>query len=110
MAAVPSKHVLSGSTDGRAIKVAQTATPGTTIHTGSSVATDIDEIWIWANNTDTVARDLTIEWGGVTDPDDLEEVTIQPSGTASSMDGATLVIPGWVIQGNASTALICTSE
>jgi hypothetical protein len=31
-----SKIVLSGSTDGRMIKVAATATAGTTIHTGSA--------------------------------------------------------------------------
>ena len=31
-----SKIALSGSTDGRMIKVAQTATAGTTIHTGSA--------------------------------------------------------------------------
>jgi hypothetical protein len=95
-----SKLVLSGSTDGRAIKVAATATPGTTIHTGSSTATTIDEIWLYATNTDTTARKLTIEWGGVSSPDDLIELTIPAE------SGLTLVAPGLLIKGNASTALV----
>jgi hypothetical protein len=70
------KVKLSGSTDGRAIKVAATATPGTTIHTGSSTATTYDEVWLYAVNSDTTARKLTIEWGGTTSPDDLIELTI----------------------------------
>jgi len=94
-----SKIALSGSTDGRLIKVAQTATAGTTIHTGSSTATTFDEIWLYAVNSDSTDRKLTIEWGGVSSPDDLIEQTI----TAES--GLLLVVPGLIIKGNA-TALI----
>jgi hypothetical protein len=94
------KEKLSGSTDGRAIKVVQTATAGTLIHTGSSTATVYDEIWLYAMNTDTTARKLTIEWGGVSAPDDLIEITIQPEA------GLVLIAPGLLIKGNASTALI----
>jgi hypothetical protein len=96
------KLVLSGSTDGRAIKVAATATPGTTIHTGSATATTHDEIWLYAMNTDTTARKLTIEWGGTSSPDDLIELTIPAE------SGLTLVAPGLVIKGNA-TPLIVTA-
>lgn len=95
-----SKLTLSGSTDGRPIKVAATATPGTTIHTGSSVATTYDEIWLYAQNTDTTARKLTVEWGGTTSPDDLLELTV------AAESGLVLVAPGLLIKGNASTALI----
>jgi hypothetical protein len=94
-----SKNILSGSTDGRAVKVAATGTPGTTIHTGSTTATTLDEIWLYAQNTDTTARKLTIEWGGTTSPDDLIEVTIGPE------QGLVLVAPGLLLKGNA-TALI----
>ena len=96
------KLVLSGSTDGRAIKVAATATPGTTIHTGSATATTHDEIWLYAMNTDTTARKLTIEWGGTSSPDDLIELTIPAE------SGLTLVAPGLLIKGNA-TPLIVTA-
>ena len=93
------KQILSGSTDGRAIKVAATASAGTLIHTGSSTATTLDEVWLYAQNTDTTARKLTIEWGGTTSPDDLIELTIGPE------QGLVLVAPGLLIKGNA-TALV----
>ena len=41
------KRLLSGSTNGRPIKVAATATPGTTIHTAVTGTTDFDEVWIY---------------------------------------------------------------
>ena len=94
-----SKIALSGSTDGKLIKVAQTATAGTTIHTGSTTATTYDEVWLYAVNSDTTNRKLTIEWGGTASPDDLIELTI----TAES--GLVLVVPGLVLKGNA-TALV----
>jgi hypothetical protein len=71
-----SKEILSGSTDGRMIKVAATATAGTTIHTGSATATTLDEVWLYAVNSDSTDRKLTIEWGGVSSPDDLIEFTV----------------------------------
>lgn len=95
-----SKLILSGSTDGRAVKVAATSSPGTTVHTGSSTATHYDEIWLYAQNTDTTARKLTIQWGGTTSPDDEIELTIPAE------SGLTLVAPGLLIKGNASAALI----
>lgn len=95
-----SKITLSGSTDGRPVKVAQTATAGTTIHTASSTATTYDEIWIYAMNTDTAARKLTIEFGGTTAPDDLIEVTIQPE------TGLVPVVAGLVLKGNATPLVV----
>jgi len=95
-----SKITLSGSTDGRAIKVAATATPGTTIHTGSSTATTYDEIWLYAQNTDSTDRKLTIEWGGTSSPDDLIEFTVKAE------NGLYLIAPGLLIKGNASAALV----
>ena len=95
-----SKIVLSGSTDGKAIKVAATATPGTTIHTGSATATTIDELWLYAQNTDSVDRKLTIEWGGTSSPDDLLELTVPGE------RGLTVVVPGLVIKGNATPLVV----
>lgn len=67
---------LSGSTDGRGIKVAATATAGTLIHTAH--ATDLDLITLWAQNNDAdgETRTLTLEWGGVTSPDDLIIISV----------------------------------
>lgn len=60
---------LSGSTDGMGIKVTATATAGTTVHTAH--ATALDEIYCWLSNLSASAVTVTIEWGGVTDPDNL---------------------------------------
>ena len=95
-----SKIALSGSTDGKLIKVAATATPGTTIHTGSATASTYDELWLYAVNSDSTDRKLTIEWGGTSSPDDLIEQTI----TAES--GLILVVPGLVIKGNATQVVV----
>ncbi len=87
-----SKVLLSGSTNGRPIKVAATATAGTTIHTAH--ATNTDEVWLWASNTDASSRKLTIELGGTTSPDDLIEVSLAPE------SGLVLIIPGLTLTGS----------
>ena len=86
-----SRQLLSGSTNGRGVKVAATATPGTMIHTAH--ATSLDEVWLWCVNSDTVARKLTVEFGGTTSPDDLIEVSIP------SESGLVLVSPGLTVTG-----------
>lgn len=87
-----SKLKLSGSTNGRLIKVVATATPGTTIHTAVAGTVDYDEIYLFANNTSSSNVKLTIEWGGVASPDDSVELMIQAE------SGLVLVIPGLVLQ------------
>lgn len=81
-----SKVILSGSTNGRPIKVAATASAGATIHTAH--ATAIDEVWLYATNTSTSAVKLTLEFGGITSPDDNIEATIPPE------SGLVQVCPG----------------
>lgn len=70
---------LSGSTDGRGIKVAATATPGTLIHTAQASATDMDVCELQVYNADAVDRTVTFECGGTTSPDDHVKRTI-PAG------------------------------
>lgn len=84
-----SKLKLSGSTDGKAIKITQTATAGNTIHTAHS--TDLDEIWLYAVNSQAASVKLTIEWGEATAPDGNIEVTI------AGESGLLLVIPGLLL-------------
>ena len=83
------KLKLSGSTDGKQIKVAATATPGTTIHTAHASA--LDEIWLYAVNSNTAAVKLTVEWGEATAPDGNVEVTIPAE------SGYLLVVPGLLL-------------
>ena len=94
------KLTLSASTDGRPIRIANTATAGTTIHTASSNTSIYHEIWLYAQNTDTTNRKLTVEFGGVTAPDDLIELTV------SAEAGLTLVVPGIPLKGNATPLVV----
>lgn len=99
MAAVPTVPVLlSGSSQGQPILVVQTATPGTTVHATGISATVFDEIWLYAQNTDTADRKLTIEWGGVTSPNNLIEVTVPFEA------GLVCVIPGLRLTGTGAAA------
>lgn len=65
-----SRQLLSGSTNGRAIPVAATATPGTLLHTALAGTSGFDEVYLWASNVTGSSATLTIEWGGVADPGD----------------------------------------
>lgn len=94
------RTILSGSTDGKGIKITQTATAGDTIHTGSSTASDVEEIWIWAYNSHTAPVQLTLEWGGATDPDDHIVVDVPED------NGLILVSPGLPLKGNATPLVI----
>jgi len=101
------KQKLSGSTDGKAIKVGQTATAGTTIHTAH--ATALDEIWLYAHNSSASVVKLTLEFGGTAAPDDHIEINIGAEGT-----GLVLVSPGLlltnslVVRAFAATANVIT--
>lgn len=99
------KRKLSGSTDGKGIKVAATGTPGTTIHTAVSGTTPgtFDEIWLWAYNDSTADVELTIEFGGTTDPDNLIVVTIPYK------SGLIPVVPGLILQNSAVVAAFAGS-
>ena len=87
-----SKVLLSDSTDGRMIEIATTGTPGTAIHTAIASTATLDEVWLWAVNSDTAARKVTIEFGGVSSPDDLIEVTVPAE------DGLMQLVPGLILK------------
>ena len=76
MSQTVTKQILSGSTNGKGIKVVATSTPGTTIHTAVSGTSSMDEIWLWAYNGHTADVILTIEWGEATVPDGNTIITI----------------------------------
>lgn len=88
-----SKQLLSGSTNGKGIKVAATATAGTLVHTAVSGTSSLDEVWLYANNTSSSAVKLTLEWGEATAPDGNIEITIGAEGT-----GLVLIAPGILLQ------------
>jgi len=94
------KTLLSGSTRGRGIKVAATATPGTTIHTTGTSASTIDEVWLYAYNGHSSDVLVTIEYGGTTSPDDTIKVTIP------AQSGLVLIAPGLTLTGDGSAGLV----
>jgi hypothetical protein len=95
MAQAFSKAKLSGSTDGKGIKVGATSTPGTTIHTAVSGTTNFDEVWLYAINTSTTDVVLTLEYGSASAPDDNIIQTIVAKG------GLLLILPGLILQNSA---------
>tara|TARA_R110000787_G_scaffold3620_3_gene14095 strand:+ start:929 stop:1285 length:357 start_codon:yes stop_codon:yes gene_type:complete len=101
-----SKQLLSGSTNGKNIKVASTTGgSGTAIHTAVSGTSDLDEVWLYANNSSGSDVLLTIEWGETTDPDGRSSMTI------AGVSGKYLVIPGLLLQnGLAITAYAGTTN
>lgn len=92
-----SKVHLSESDAGQPIKVAATSTPGTSVHTTGISANDIDEVWIYANNTSNADEELTVEYGGATSPDNLIKITMEPS------SGLVLILPGLILSGDDSS-------
>lgn len=92
------KTLLSGSTQGRGIKVAATASSGTTIHATGTSSSIIDEVWLYAYNGDTTDRLLTIQYGSTTSPDDDIKITIP------AQAGLVLVAPGLTLTGTGAAA------
>ena len=86
------KQLLSGSTNGKQIKVTGTNVAGSvTLHTAVSGTAAWDEIWIYAFNADTSSRVLTLLWGGTTEPDnDIIVTLVAKSGRLLVVDGALL--------------------
>ena len=94
------KTLLSGSTQGKAIKIAATTSgsAGTTIHATGTSASIQDEVWLYAYNSAATATVLTIQWGGVTAVDNEIKLSIPAT------SGLTLVIPGFILTGTGSAA------
>ena len=84
---------------GLGILVAAVATAGTAIHTASSTATTIDELWLYAYNDHSATVNLTIEWGGVAAGDIFKSGIVAQSGLL-------LVCAGLIIQGNATAKVV----
>ncbi len=88
MAQVATLNILSGSTNGKAVKIAATSSTGTTIHTAVSGTSSFDRIYLFATNTSANPVVLTIEWGTTTAADGNIIQTIQPQ------SGEVLIIAG----------------
>jgi len=92
-----SKQALSAATTGVPIAVVATASTGTTIHTIGTSA--IDEVWLYATNTDSAARTLTIQFGGTATLNQIQQ-------TIPANSGLTLVIPGLILAPSGSALTV----
>lgn len=99
-----SKQILSGSTNGRGIAVAATATLGTTIHATGTSSSIYDEIWLYANNINSAAVTLTVEFGGATTTSDLIQQSIP-----ATPSGLVLVCAGLILRGTGAAATTITA-
>lgn len=99
------KRKLSGSTDGRNIKITATGSPGTTVHTAiaGTTAGTFHEIWLTVHNTDTVDRLVVIEFGGTTDPDDRIYQTV------TARNGETWAVRGKILQNSCVVGVYCAT-
>ena len=104
MASTFSKQLLSGSTNGKAVKVVQTATAGTTIHTAH--ATALDEIWLYAVNSSASSVKLTLEWGEATAPDGNIELTVTAESGLVLVCAGLLLTNSLVVKAFAGTASV----
>ena len=89
---------LSGSTQGKPIKVVATASTGTTIHATGISASIIDEAWLYAYNSSASNVVLTVQYGGTATPDNDIKITIPAT------SGLTLVVPGLTLTGTGAAA------
>lgn len=92
------KVALSGSTQGKAIKVAATASTGTTIHATGTSSSIIDEIWLYAYNSSSGPVTLTVQFGGTTAVDNDIKIDVPPT------SGLTLVVAGLILTGTGAAA------
>jgi len=85
-----SKVFLSESVNGKAITVPAEGTPGTLIHTAQSGTAGMDEVWLYATNSEAATVRLTVEFGGTTAAENIE---LDIPGES----GLILVCPGLVL-------------
>jgi ABC-type nitrate/sulfonate/bicarbonate transport system substrate-binding protein len=102
-----SRQLLSGSTSGKPIPVAATATPGTLLHT--AVAGGYDEIYLYVANVTGAAVTITVEWGGTSDPADLicKSVSVPANSGPTELVKGIVLNGGLVVRAFSSTANAC---
>lgn len=93
-------NTLSGSTDGKPIKISGTASgSANTLHTAG---TGVDKVTIYCHNNDTTARELVILWGGATTDEEIKR-TIPPK------EGVWLVIDSMAIKNSLTIKAYCAT-
>ena len=95
-----SKIPLSQTAIGAGILLTSTGVPGVQLHATQNNDNDIDEIWLYANNTGALDAILTVYWGLTGATNILGPINVQ------AYAGPILVSPGFVLEGSGSTASV----
>lgn len=95
------QNPLSGSTDGKPIKITGTsAGAANTLHTAP--ASGLDKVFMYCHNNDTVARELVVLWGGTSTDEEIKK-TIPPK------DGVWLVIDSLPLKNSLVAKAYCAT-
>ncbi len=97
-----SKNTLSESSIGNSIFLTGTGSAAL-IHSSPANATDIDEVWLYANNVGTSDATLSIYWG-TTGVNITGTTNILGPVTVQAYAGPILISAGFVLKGSGSTA------
>lgn len=92
-----SKQLLSQSVNGKAVNITATLSSTTLIHTTSSSASSIDEVWLYATNATTSDITLNLLYGGTNFTND-----VLFDGVIEAYAGSVLVCPGLIARGDDS--------
>ncbi len=100
------KRKLSGSVDGRGIKLTTNGSPGVLIHRAldSIAENEWDEVFLQAANNSDAAAKLRIEWGGTDSNADHIEATIPPKAGLTEVIAGNILHNGAVIRAFGETA------
>lgn len=94
------KIPLSQNSIGAGIILTSSGVPGTYLHATPNNSVDLDEVWLYANNTGVADALLTLYWGATGASNVLGPIIVQ------AYAGPTLVSPGLVLEGSGSTASV----
>lgn len=96
------KLPLSGSSQGKPILIAATASTGTTVHATGTSSTIIDEVWLYCTNNDTISRNITIEFGATGTGNQI-------TASIPAKSGLSILVTGLVLTGTGSVASTITA-
>jgi hypothetical protein len=99
------KAPLSSSPFGRAIAVTGTASPGVLIHTAS--ASQLDEVYLYAQNNGASAVLVNVAWGGTTVYDLTQTLVASQSGRTMLTDGKLITNAGTISAYLSSVGTVC---
>lgn len=92
-----SKVLFSASSSGKPILISATNSSGNVVHSTTTSATTVDEVWLYASNNALTTVSLTIEYGATGSTNEI--YTGIPS-----RSGLSIILPGLLLTGDGATS------